>query len=150
VRRIALVLLAVLGVTLGRASTGVAQGAAPAPLQGFVAGVARLWANGDADGIVGLAPADGRMLLDVGAGSAGPVQRRQAAAALRSVFSSHSTVSVRAERSTVSGGQPVSGFGELRWLARARGVTTTDSRAVFVGVEWDGRAWRVREIRILS
>jgi hypothetical protein len=143
-------LVALLGLAMGRAPAAAAQGRAPAPLQAFVAQVARLWAAGDADGLVALVPGDGRIVLDVGEGSAGPVQPRQAAAALRSVFSSHTTVSVRGERSTVSGGEPVSGFGELRWVSRSRGVTTPDSRAVFVGVVWDGRAWRVRELRILG
>jgi hypothetical protein len=143
-------LLAVLALAVLRPVEARAQTGAPAPLQAFVAGVARLWAAGDAEGIVALAPADGRIVLDVGEGSAGPVQPRQAAAALRSVFSSHTTVSVRAERSTVSGGEPVSGFGELRWVSRSRGVTTASSRAVFVGVVWNGRAWRVRELRILG
>ena len=149
-KRIAIALLAAVALMVGAPTTGAAQSVAPGPLQAFVSQVARLWANGDADAIVALAPADGRMLLDVGAGTAGPVQPRQAAAALRSVFSSHTTVSVRAERSTVSGGDPVTGFGELRWLCRARGVTTTDTHGVFLGVEWDGRSWRVREIRILG
>jgi len=126
-----------------------ARAAAQSPLQVFVADVARLWAAGDADALVALAPADGRIVLDVGEGSAGPVGRRQAAAALRDVFGGRTTLAVRAERATVSGGDPVSGFGELRWESRPRGVTTAERGVVFVGVVWDGRAWRIRELRIL-
>jgi hypothetical protein len=145
-RRIVLaLLLALCGLLPARAA---AQGE-PAPLQVFVADVARLWAAGDADGIVALAPADGRITLDVGEGGSGPVQRRQAAAALRDVFGGRTQVSVRAERATVSGGNPIRGFGELRWESRPRGVTTTQREVVFVGVVWEGRAWRVRELRIL-
>ncbi|MDB4947413.1 MAG: hypothetical protein JWM27_62 [Gemmatimonadetes bacterium] len=147
-RRVLSVLLA-LFILVGGGRAAVAQ-ASPAPLQAFVADVARLWAAGDADALVDLAPADGRIVLDVGGGSAGPVGQRQAAAALRAVFGGRTTVSVRAERSTVSGGSPVSGFGELRWDSRLRGVSTAHASVVFVGVVWDGRAWRVRELRILD
>jgi hypothetical protein len=135
-----------LGIAFLLPARGMAQ---TAPLPAFVAEVARLWAAGDADGIVDLAPADGRIVLDVGDGASGPVQKRQAAAALRDVFGGRTTVNVRAERATVSGGDPVSGFGELRWESRPRGVTATQRETVFVGVVWEGRGWKIRELRIL-
>src|ERR1700741_4459331 len=51
-----------------------------APLDGFVASVARLWTSGDAAAITELAPADGRIVLDLGTGEAGAVEARHAAA----------------------------------------------------------------------
>jgi len=120
-----------------------------APLEGFVASVARMWAAGDAGGITGLAPADGRIVLDLGNGQAGAVEARHVAAALRELFRDRSTVSVRATQVTIAGGQPLSGFGELSWTSRPRGVTDSETRSVYVGAVWEDGAWKVRELRLL-
>ncbi|HET6230041.1 MAG TPA: hypothetical protein VFE05_08230 [Longimicrobiaceae bacterium] len=148
--RFGLLLAALLLAFAGVPRIAAAQGSQPVPLEAFVAGVARLWAAGDADALVRLAPADGRIMLDLGDAGAGPVQERQAAAALRALFDDRATVSVRAERVTVSGGQPLAGFGELRWVSRPKGVTVAKSSVIYVGVVWDGRAWHIRELRILG
>ncbi|HEX2076276.1 MAG TPA: hypothetical protein VHG08_01170 [Longimicrobium sp.] len=115
----------------------------------FVASVARLWAQGDADAIVQLAPPDGRILLDLIGEGPGEVQPRNAAAALRRLFGERENVSVRATRVTISGGAPLRGFGELTWIARPRGVSDTLSSVVYVGTVWEDGAWRIRELRVL-
>ena len=119
------------------------------PLAPFVANVARLWAQGDADDIVELAPPSGRILLDLIGEGPGEVQPRNAAAALRRLFGERENVSVRATRVTISGGTPLRGFGELTWIARPRGVSDTLSSVVYVGAEWEDGAWRIRELRVL-
>lgn len=120
-----------------------------APLEAFVASVARLWAQGDADGIARLAPSDGRILLDLEGDGPGEVQERNAAAALRRLFGGRETVSTRATQVTVAGGTPARGFGELSWVARQRGVADTRQTVVYVGAVWENGAWHLRELRIL-
>jgi hypothetical protein len=115
----------------------------------FVAAVARLWGAGDAEGLVALAPAGGRILLDLGEGSASEVRPRNAAAALRRLFGERETVGVRPTRATVSGGAPLRGFGELSWSARPRGVTDVQASTVFLGVVREEGGWRIRELRLL-
>jgi hypothetical protein len=121
---------------------------APAPLQNFVAVVARHWAAGDAEAIVRLA-ADGRILLDLAGDGPGEVQARNAAAALRRLFVERESVSMRPTQVTISGGTPLRGFGELTWIARSRGVSETESSLIYIGAVWDGSAWRLRELRVL-
>jgi hypothetical protein len=121
----------------------------PAPLEGFVATVARMWAAGDAGGITGLAPADGRIVLDLGNGQAGSVEARHVAAALRELFRDRTTVSVRPTQVTIAGGDPVSGFGQLSWVSRPRGVSDNESTSVYVGAVWENGGWKVRELRVL-
>lgn len=121
---------------------------APAPLQNFVGAVARLWADGNAEDIVELA-ANGRIVLDLAGEGPGEVQERNAAAALRRLFSARETVSTRTTQVAISGGTPLRGFGELTWVARPKGVTDTEASVVYIGAVWDGRAWRLRELRVL-
>lgn len=119
------------------------------PLEPFVAEVARLWARGDVGGLVGLAPADGRMHVDVGTAPGGMVSTRHATAALRSLFAERESVSVRPARVSFSGGRPPRGFGELAWTSRPRGVTTAERHAVYVGAVWEADGWRIRELRVM-
>jgi hypothetical protein len=121
----------------------------PAPLEGFVASVARLWQAGDAAAISELAPGDGRIVLDLGAGQAEAVEARHAAAALRDLFRGRTTLSVRAAQVTLAGGEPLRGFGELAWVSRPRGVTDSESATVYVGAVWEPGGWRIRELRVL-
>jgi hypothetical protein len=121
----------------------------PAPLEGFVATVSRLWAAGDAGGLVQLAPEDGRIVLDLGDGRSGAVEGRHVAAALRDLFGRRDNVSARPTQVTLAGGQPVRGFGELAWVSRPRGVTDAETATVYVGAVWEGGRWRIREIRLL-
>jgi hypothetical protein len=121
----------------------------PAPLEGFVSRVAGLWAAGDASALVALAPSGGRLVVDLGGDGGGAVEGRHAAAALRSLFGSRETVSVRSNQVTVSGGTPPRGFGELAWTSRERGVRDADRSVVYVGAEWEDGAWRIRELRLI-
>ena len=141
------ILLALLLALL--APHGLAAQQDAAPLANFVATVSRLWAAGEADDIVALAPRDGRIVLDLAGEGPGEVQPRNAAAALRRLFGERENVSVRASRVTISGGTPLRGFGELTWIARPRGVTDTLSSVVYVGAVWEEGAWRIRELRVL-
>lgn len=146
-RRIALALLVALAAVLASSDRARAQQAPP--LEAFVAQLAEHWRDGDADALVRLAPADGRILLDV-AGEQGLVPARNAAAALRRLFGAGETVRVRSTRAAVTGGTPLSGFGELAWTTRPRGVTDARTTAVYVGVVLEDGAWRLRELRVLG
>lgn len=127
-----------------------AQGrSGPAPLEGFVARVARLWAAEDADGLAALAGDDGRMVLEVGTARGG-MRERHAAAALRALFAERESVGTTLLRSAVSGGNPPRGFGELAWTSRARGTTAPRAARVYVGAAWEGGSWRIRELRLLQ
>ena len=146
-------LLRVLALLALLAAPGTALQAQDAPgagrLEGFIARVARLWEAEDASALASLAPSGGRMVLEVGGRAAGPVQERHAAAALRDLFSGREGVSVRPTRVTVAGGEPLQGFGEIVWVSRSRGVTDPQTSTVYVGVVWEGREWRIRELRVL-
>jgi hypothetical protein len=126
-----------------------AQGSsADEPLERFVVQVARLWAAGDAAALVDLAPADSRIVLDVGE-NLGAVQLRHAAAALRALFAERETANIRPTRVTIAGGRPPRGFGELAWTSRSRGMSDAQTVTLFVGTVWEERGWRIRELRIL-
>lgn len=142
-------LLLLLTCTLALLAPRALAAQRPAPLEGFVASVARMWAAGDAGGITALAPADGRIVLDLGNGEAGSVEARHVAAALRELFRDRTTVSVRPTQVTIAGGDPVSGFGQLSWVSRPRGVSDNESTSVYVGAVWENGGWRVRELRVL-
>ena len=114
-----------------------------------MASVARMWAAGDAGGITALAPGDGRILLDLGNGQTGSVEARHVAAALRELFRDRTTVSVRPTQVTIAGGEPLSGFGQLSWVSRPRGVSDNESTSVYVGAVWENGGWKVRELRVL-
>ena len=121
----------------------------PAPLENFVASVARMWAAGDANGVAALAPGDDRMVLDLGDGRAEATEARHVAAALRELFRDRTTLGVRQTQANIAGGQPVRGFGELSWTSRPRGVTDSESSTVYIGAVWENNAWRIRELRVL-
>ena len=140
---LALALLLVPGAARAQARPG------GEPLEAFVGRVARLWEAEDAGGVAALAPAGGRMVLEVGGEAAGPVQERNAAAALRALFADHDGVSIRATRVTLSGGEPPQGFGELTWVSRSRGVTVPQTSTVYLGVVREAGGWRIRELRVL-
>jgi hypothetical protein len=120
-----------------------------APLEGFVASIARMWAAGDANAITALAPEDGRISLDLGTGQAGAAEARHAAAALRELFRDRATLNVRPTQVNIAGGQPLRGFGELSWASRPRGVTDSDTSTVYIGALWENGAWKIRELRVL-
>jgi hypothetical protein len=145
--RLISILLPMLMIVLGPRALAAQQ--APAPLENFVAAFARLWAAGNADAIVALAPRDGRITLDLAGDGPGEVQERHASAALRDLFGARENVSVRQRQVTISGGTPLRGFGELTWLARPRGVSDTLSSIVYVGAVWEDGAWRLSELRVL-
>ena len=121
---------------------------APAPLEQFVRRVAYLWEAKDVDALVDLMDGSDPVLLDAGRGSES-VNPRHAAAARRALFSDRESVSVRPVRVTLSGGQPQRGFGELNWGFRARGAPGGQSRSVYVGAVWNGRGWRISELRLM-
>lgn len=120
-----------------------------APLERFVVRIAALWIAGDASALVGLSPADGRIMLETDE-ARGSMTGRHAVAALRSAFADRETVSARPARVTISGGDPLMGFGELTWIWRERGVTAPRSATLYVGAVWEERGWRVRELRLLQ
>jgi hypothetical protein len=121
----------------------------PAPLEGFVASIARMWAAGDANAVTALAPADDRIVLDLGTGQAEATEARHVAAALRELFRDRATLTVRPTQVNIAGGQPLRGFGELSWTSRPRGVTDSEISTVYVGTVWESDGWKIRELRVL-
>jgi hypothetical protein len=110
--------------------------------------LAALWAQGDAAGLAGLGAARG-IDLEVHGETLGRVSGRKAAVALRHVFASHETVSVRPNMSSrVSAGDHTA-FAELSWEARPRGSGIPARSTVFLGLVRENRGWRVSQIRIM-
>lgn len=138
-------------VILAWALLGAGPVAAQQPaarLESFVAHVGRLWVAEDASGLADLAPADGRMVIEVGDEAQGMAQSRHAAAALRALFASRRSVNVHTGRAAISGGTPPLGFGELFWVSRPKGTTVPQSSTLYIGMVWEGGEWRIREIRV--
>lgn len=148
-RRIRLLPLLFVLLALFVAPAALAAQSAPASLEAFVGTVSRLWQRGDASGLVDLAASDGSILLDLGGGAPGPVQPRHVAAALRDLFGSRETVSVRPAQVEVAGGSPLQGFGELAWVSRMRGVSDARPQTVYVGAVLERGGWRIRELRLM-
>jgi hypothetical protein len=140
--------LLLVGALLAGGAFSPATAQSPAPLEQFVRRVGYLWEAKDVDHLVDLVTDSEPVLLDRGSGTE-RVNGRHAAAALRALFSDLESVSVRPAKATVSGGQPVRGFGELTWVYRTRGRPGEQTRSVYVGAVWDGRDWRISELRLL-
>lgn len=139
--------LVLMGLLIG-ASPVPAQEPEAAPLEQFVNRVAHLWEAKDVDRLVDLVSEAEQMVLDRG-GGVERVSGRHAAAALRSIFADLESVSVEPAKAAVSGGRPLRGFGELTWVYRARGGPGEQTVSVYVGTIWDGRYWRIGELRII-
>jgi hypothetical protein len=142
----ALALVVAIGLLWGPAPAAT-QETTPS-LEAFVQQVARLWAAGDAGGLVELMPSDNRLLLDTGTGTEA-ANSRHASAALRALFSERETTAVRAVRVTVASSRPPQGFGEIAWTFRARGSPGDQTRNVYVAALWEAPAWRISELRVM-
>jgi hypothetical protein len=142
-----LLLLGALLLGLARPAAAQQPGAS-VPLERFVQQVASLWSAGDAAALVEFFPARERVVLNTGSGTEA-VSAHHAGAALRALFDAREGLGARPVRITLAGGSPPRGFGELAWTFRLRGAPTTQSRSVYVGAVWDGRTWRVSELRVM-
>jgi hypothetical protein len=140
--RIALGFILLLGGLVAPAS------AQDRPIEEFIQRVGQLWSAGDAAGLVALTPSRGPIVLDTGGGIES-VNSRHAGAALRALFSEHTTVAARPVRVTLAGGSPPRGFGELSWRFRARNGPSVQTRSVYVGAVWEDGAWRITELRMM-
>lgn len=117
-------------------------------LEQFVQSVARHWSAADVTALLGLLPADNRVILDTGSGIE-TANERHAAAALRALFTESETVGARAVRVTLASTFPARGFGELSWTFRARGSRGEQSRSVYVATAWEDDGWRITELRLM-
>lgn len=127
-------------------------GAAPLPAQQDLStaldSLAALWARGDA-GSLALFGAGRGIDLEVHGESLGRVSGRKAAAALRQVFASHETVSVRPNMSSRVTGAENTAFAELTWDVRPRGSMVPARSTVFLGLVRENRGWQVSQIRVM-
>ncbi|MEX2582431.1 MAG: hypothetical protein WD766_04125 [Gemmatimonadota bacterium] len=147
-RILSLCLLLLIGQTALPAPAAGQDPAADVRLEEFVEGVARLWAAADVSALVGLVPADDRLILDTGNGTE-TANSRHAAAALRALFSGVETMYARPVRVTLASATPARGFGELFWTYRTRGAPGEQSRSVYVAALYENGAWRVAELRVM-
>lgn len=110
--------------------------------------LAALWARGDAAGLAAFGASRG-IDLEVHGETIGRVSGRKAAAALRQVFSSHETVSVRSNTTSRAAADENTAFAELAWAARPRGSAVPARSTVFLGLVRENRGWQVSQIRIM-
>jgi hypothetical protein len=110
--------------------------------------LAALWTRGDAASLAAFGAARG-IDLEVHGESLGRVSGRKAAAALRQIFASHETVSVRANMSSRVTGAENAAFAELTWEARPRGSMVPARNTVFLGLVRENRGWQVSQIRVM-
>ena len=127
---------------------------APVPLRAqdlepVVERVTSAWKRGDASAITSFVSGDG-VSLEIGGARVGPLPPRQAAAALRKLFESVETVSVRSGLAKLVSGSPERAFVEINWTTRARGTTVPQRSTIFIALVLEGDRWRVTEIRHLT
>jgi hypothetical protein len=118
-------------------------------LEPLVERVTSAWKRGDASAIASFASGDG-VSLDIGGARVGPLPPRQAAAALRKLFESVETVSVRSGMAKHVSGSPKRAFVEINWTTRLRGTTVPQRSTVFLALVLERDRWRVTEIRHIT
>lgn len=107
------------------------------------------WQNQDGSRLEAALQSSG-VSLRMGPESHGPVQPRQAAAALRQYMEDRSPGEFQVRRVSSAGGEPERGFAEVEWTTVVRGTTEPVGYTVFVGMERSVRGWAVQEVRILD
>lgn len=139
-------LLFALFVALG--PTGVVAQQDDASLDTAFNTIVGLWRSGDATALASFTAAAG-LALELDGQAMGPLQVRQAAAALRRLFERRETVAVEAGMRGHLVGDANRAFGEFDWLNRLQGTTIPERSTVFLALEREGVRWRVTEIRVL-
>jgi hypothetical protein len=137
--------------TIALAVTILAAGAPvrSQPLESVTNRIARAWERGDASSIGSFAARNG-LSLDTGGQKVGPLQARQAAMALKSVFERVETVSADVGQAHEVEGDPRRAFVEITWVTKARGTSIPERTKVFFGLIIDGDSWRITEIRLIQ
>jgi hypothetical protein len=117
-------------------------------LAGAVEGLARAWAQGNAEGVAAHF-ARGGVSLKLDGPVRASVAPRQASAALRDFFRSYEGGEIQVVRAAPLAGTPDRGFAEIRWAAPVSGTSQAVQRSLFLGLFFDGETWRVDELRLL-
>lgn len=117
-------------------------------LMGAVEGLARAWSRGNADGVA-THFARGGVSLKLDGPVRASVAPRQASAALRDFFRGYEGGQIHVVRAAPLAGTPDRGFAEIRWAAPISGTPQSVQRSLFLGLFFDGEAWRVDELRLL-
>lgn len=125
-----------------------AAGQEPDDLARLLDTLAVLWTRGDAAALASHGAENG-MDLDVHGETIGPLEGRRAAAALRQLFQTQETVSVRTGAAARIVGAEDRAFGELIWVVRMPGAAVTENNKIFVALVREQAGWRVSQIRIL-
>jgi hypothetical protein len=136
-------------LVLAVAATLVAASPAHAQnVRAVVDDVARSWGRADAASIASAASRSG-VSVEIDGDRHGPLNGRQASAALRRIFDERETVQVRAGMAKVVEGSPGRAFGEIVWTARMRGTTQPQRSTIFLALVLEDERWRITEIRVL-
>lgn len=140
--RTALAALAAILITVPAAAQGSDD------LDGLLDTLAVLWTRGDAAALASHGAEMG-LDLEVHGQTIGPLQGRRAAAALRQLFGTQETVSVRTGSAARIVGAEDRAFGEFIWVVRMPGADVTENNRIFVALVREKDGWRVSQIRIL-
>lgn len=125
-----------------------AAGQEPDDLARLLDTLAALWTRGDAAALASHGAESG-MDLEVHGETIGPLEGRRAAAALRQLFQTQETVSVRTGAAARIVGAEDRAFSEFIWIVRMPGATVTENNKIFVALVRERDGWRVSQIRIL-
>jgi hypothetical protein len=137
-----------IAVALAIAALGFAGSTSAQNLEPTVRRIVRAWERADVGTIGAIADRNG-LSLDIGGQNVGPLQPRQAAAALRRLFDERETISVRAGMHKIVGGQPSRAFFEITWTTRTRGTSIPQRSTIFFAFVLDDE-WRITEIRLIQ
>lgn len=140
--------LALVALLLVVSAAGTTAQDAQASLDSAFSRIVGLWRSGDAAAVAAFAAGAG-LAFELDGQPMGPLQGRQAAAALRRLFDQRVTVGVEAGMRGHLVGDADRGFGEFLWLTRLEGTTIPERTTVFLALIREGDDWKVNEIRVL-
>lgn len=140
--------LAVAVLLLAVGAAGAAAQEDQASLDSAFSRIVGLWSTGDASAVAAYAAGTG-LSFELDGQPMGPLQMRQAAAALRRLFDQRVTVDVEAGMHGHLVGDADRAFGEFQWLTRLEGTTIPERTTVFLALMREGADWKVTEIRVL-
>ena len=128
---------------LGESRACLGQG-----LEEVASSFADQWARGQTGALQSrLAPRG--VQIQLGGRPLGVLDPRHAGASIQEYLGDREAVGARVSRVEQVGGDPPTGYAEIRWESRVMGTSEVVTRTVFVAFVSEEGTWRVTELRVL-